>query len=97
MNINYFMNLAIIEAKKAYLLQEVPVGAILIDNLTSSIISSSYIQVIQQKNPTKHAEMIIIEDACKKYKSQYLKNTSIFRPGMLLRLVDDETWIEEVR
>ena len=32
MNINYFMDLAKKEAKKAYLLNEIPVGAILVDN-----------------------------------------------------------------
>jgi len=78
MNINYFMSLAYKEAEKGYLLNEVPVGAILVDNATNSVISSAYNQVIKHKNSTKHAEMLLIEMGCKKKDSKYLVNTSIF-------------------
>ena len=78
MNINFFMGLAIKEAEKGYLLDEVPVGAVLIDNSTNSIISLSHNQIVTQNNPLKHAEMLLIDDACKKKDSKYLFNTSIF-------------------
>ena len=48
MNINYFMDLAKKEAKKAYLLNEIPVGAILVDNITNLLISSAHNEVIWQ-------------------------------------------------
>ena len=41
------MSLAYKEAEKGYLLNEVPVGAILVDNATNLVISSAYNQVIQ--------------------------------------------------
>ena len=72
------MSLAYKEAEKGYLLNEVPVGAILVDNATNSVISSAYNQVIKHKNSTKHAEMLLIEMGCKKKDSKYLLNTSIF-------------------
>ena len=72
------MSLAIKEAKKGYLLDEVPVGAILIDNFTNSIISTFHNQIIKENSPIKHAEILLIEDACKKKSSKYLFNTSIF-------------------
>ena len=72
------MGLAYKEAEKGYLLNEVPVGAILVDNATNSVISSAYNQVIKHKNSTKHAEMLLIEMGCKKKDSKYLVNTSIF-------------------
>ena len=72
------MSLAYKEAEKGYLLNEVPVGAILVDNATNSVISSAYNQVIKYKNSTKHAEMLLIEMGCKKKDSKYLVNTSIF-------------------
>tara|TARA_B100000953_G_C17773201_1_gene342989 strand:- start:6 stop:440 length:435 start_codon:yes stop_codon:yes gene_type:complete len=72
------MSLAYKEAEKGYLLNEVPVGAILVDNATNSVISSAYNQVIKHKNSTKHAEMLLIEMGCKKKDSKYLVNTSIF-------------------
>ena len=72
------MSLANKEAEKGYLLNEVPVGAILVDNVTNSVISSAYNQVVKHKNSTKHAEMLLIEMGCKKKDSKYLVNTSIF-------------------
>ena len=72
------MSLAYKEAEKGYLLNEVPVGAILVDNATNLVISSAYNQVIKHKNSTKHAEMLLIEMGCKKKDSKYLVNTSIF-------------------
>ena len=78
MNINYFMSLAIKEAKNGYLLDEVPVGAILIDNSTNLVISSAHNEIIKQNNPTKHAEMILIDKVCRERDTKYLVNTSIF-------------------
>ena len=48
------MDLANKEAKKAYLLNEIPVGAILVDNTTNLLISSAYNAIVKQKNATKH-------------------------------------------
>ena len=42
MNINYFMNEAIKQAKIAFDNNEVPVGGILVDNKTNEIIEKSY-------------------------------------------------------
>jgi len=72
------MKLAKKESKKAYLLNEIPVGAVLVDNITNSLISSAHNETIKQKNPTKHAEMVLIEKACKEKQLKYLINTSIF-------------------
>ena len=72
------MSVAILEAKKAYLINEVPVGAVLVDNKTNSIITSSFNSIIRKNNPIKHAEMNLIEKTCSIYKSKYLSNTSIF-------------------
>ena len=50
MNINFFMNKAIDQAKKANLINEVPVGAILIDSISNEIISSSHNLINSKKN-----------------------------------------------
>lgn len=78
MDINYFMTHAIKEANKASLNNEVPVGAILVDNLTNKIIASAHNQTIKQQNPLKHAEILIIDQACKERNSKYLNDTSLF-------------------
>ena len=50
MNINYFMNEALNQAKNAFDNQEVPVGGILVDIDTSEIIGKSYNRVNKEKN-----------------------------------------------
>ena len=49
------MNLALDEAQKAYDLDEVPVGAIIVQNGT--VISASFNQVISRNSVTSHAEI----------------------------------------
>ena len=78
MNTNYYMDLAIEEAKKAFKINEVPVGAILVDDTKNKIITSSHNEIIKQNNPTKHAEMLVIEEGCKLKNSRYLDHTSIY-------------------
>ena len=40
MNIDYFMSEAIAEAKKAYIHNEVPVGGLIVDNITNTDIKA---------------------------------------------------------
>lgn len=75
--ISYFISLAIQEAKEAAKKDEVPVGAIIVDE-NKNIISKGFNQVESKKNPLKHAEIVAIEKALKKTKEKYLFNTSIF-------------------
>ena len=57
----YFMKLALEEAKKAYNLKEVPVGALIVkDNI---IIGTGYNLRETKKDPTAHAEIIAIKKA----------------------------------
>ena len=78
MNNNNYMELAIEQAKKAEMLSEVPVGAILIDEIKSQIISANHNEIFIQNNATKHAEIVVIEQACKLRKTKYLLGTSIY-------------------
>ena len=59
-----FMYLALDEAQKAFDLDEVPVGAIIVKNNT--VVSASFNQVIYQNSVTSHAEMNAIFLASKK-------------------------------
>ncbi len=78
MNTNYYMDLAIEQAKKGLQVNEVPVGAVLVDDIKENIIASFHNEIIKQNNPIKHAEILVIEKACKLKNSRYLNNTSIF-------------------
>lgn len=60
----YYMKEALKEAQKAYELDEVPIGAVIVCN--SQIISRAHNIKEKTKNPLCHAEIIAIDQACKK-------------------------------
>jgi len=57
---------------------EVPVGAVIVDRLTKEIISRSYNQVEINLNPTHHAELLAINQACKTLGSKNLNSCDIY-------------------
>lgn len=60
----YFLDLAIKEAEKATLEGEVPVGAVIVKN--NEVIAIAHNLKERLKDPTAHAEMLAIKQACKK-------------------------------
>lgn len=72
----YYMQLAIKEAKKALKHGEVPVGAVIVKN--NKLISKGYNKKEKTKNVIKHAEMIAISKACKKIKNWRLDDCEIY-------------------
>lgn len=60
----YFMNLAIEEAKKAASEGEVPVGAVIVKD--DQVLSKAHNKTRQLNDPTAHAEILAIREACKK-------------------------------
>lgn len=61
------MDLALKEAKKAYKLKEVPVGAIIVKD--DKVIAKAYNLREKTNNAISHAEILCINKACKKLKS----------------------------
>ena len=76
MNNEYYMNIALSLAKKAYNKNEVPVGAIIVKN--NKIISKAYNKKESKHNPIYHAELIAISKACKKLKTWHLDNCILY-------------------
>ena len=70
------MELALEQAKKAYDLDEVPVGSIIVKN--GEVISASFNQVISQNLVTSHAEINAIQIASKKLNNYRLVNCDIY-------------------
>ncbi len=73
---NYFMKQALIEAKKAYKIDEVPIGAVVVCN--GEIIGRGYNQREKKQDPTAHAEIIAIKKAAKNLKDWRLEECSIY-------------------
>ena len=71
-----FMKEAIKEAKKAYKINEVPVGAVIIKE--GKIIARAYNQKETKCDTTKHAEILAIQKASKKLKSWRLLDCEMY-------------------
>ena len=99
MNINYFMNEAVKEAKIAYNNNEVPVGGVLVQNQTNEIITRGYNKINKKKNAIFHCEIDIIINSCKKLSQKYLNETSIFvtlEPCIMCASAISEVHIEKL-
>jgi len=73
----YYMNLAIKEARKAEAIDEVPVGAIIVDE-NGDIVARGYNKREIKNDPTSHAEIEVIRKACKKKKDWRLINCTLY-------------------
>ncbi len=73
----YYMGLAIKEAIKAREIDEVPVGAVLVDG-EGLVIGSGYNKPIISNDPTSHAEINAIRQATLAINNYRLINTTLF-------------------
>lgn len=71
-----YMGRALELAKKAYLLDEVPVGCVIIYN--DSIIASSYNKKELDGIATYHAEVLAINEACRKLGTWHLEDCTLY-------------------
>ena len=72
----YYMKLAIQEAKKAELLGEVPIGAIIVKN--GHVIARAHNLRETMQQPTAHAEHLAIERAAKVIGSWRLEDCTLY-------------------
>ena len=99
MNIDYFMSEAIVEARKAYIHNEVPVGGLIVDNTTQSILVRGYNKMNNSLNAINHCEISLISNACKILQSKYLNNTTLFvslEPCMMCAAAISEVQIDRI-
>ena len=70
------MNIALNEARKAYLIDEVPIGAVIIKD--GRVISKAHNLRENKQSATAHAEVLAIEKACKKLGSWRLEGCVLY-------------------
>lgn len=71
-----FMKEAIKQAKKAYAIEEVPIGCVIVKD--EKVIARGYNKRNTKKNTLAHAEMIAIEKACKKLGDWRLEECTMY-------------------
>ena len=65
-----YMRAAMEEAKLAAERDEVPIGAVLVNPENGNIIARNGNRTIEMNDPTAHAEILVIREACEKQNSQ---------------------------
>ncbi len=77
MNDEHYMNLAIKEAQKAADIDEVPVGAVIVD-INNEIIGTGFNCPISSNDPTSHAEINALRMASTAINNYRLINTTLY-------------------
>ncbi len=72
----FYMRMAIQEATKAFEKDEVPVGAVIVQN--KKVIGRAHNQVKLLKDPTAHAEMLAITQACETMEAERLPESTLY-------------------
>ena len=73
---NIYMREALKEAKKAFEDDEVPVGAVVVHK--AKIIARGYNQIERLKDPTAHAEMLVLTSAANYLGTKWLSQASLY-------------------
>ena len=76
MSDEYFMQLALREAENAFDEDEVPIGAVVVQN--GKVISRGYNMTEKLNDPTAHAEMIALTSAFGNMGAKYLPDASLY-------------------
>lgn len=73
-----FMREALEQALYAMTSDEVPVGAVIVSREKREVVARAYNKVEVNCDPTHHAELIAINEACKYLRTKNLKNYDIY-------------------
>ena len=73
----HFMELALTEARRARELGEVPVGAVIVDG-QGAVLAKAGNRSITERDPSGHAEMLVMRAAGKKLDNYRLLNTTLY-------------------
>lgn len=72
------LHIALKTAQQAFDCDEVPVGAVIFNSDTKEIICTAFNQTEKLKNPTAHAELLAIQEACRILNEKRLNGYSMF-------------------
>ena len=75
---NPFMERALAEAKAAAMRGEVPVGALLVDPVSGKPLAADGNRVLARRDPTAHAEMLVLRAAAFEFGSERLVGMDLF-------------------
>ena len=77
MNHEFYMRLAVEQARKAEEMDEVPVGAVIVD-AGGTVLAAAHNQTITNADPTAHAEIQALRQASAKLRNYRLLSTTLY-------------------
>lgn len=72
------MELALEEARRAAARDEVPIGAVLVDIATGEIAAANGNRTLELKDPTAHAEILVIRQICNEENAQRIPEYDLY-------------------
>ena len=73
-----WMRLALEQSKLAQQIDEVPIGAVLVDNASNELIAAAYNRPISENDPTAHAEIVVLRQASQSRTNYRLPGTTLY-------------------
>lgn len=73
-----FMQAALAEAREAGERDEVPIGAVIVHAGTGEIIARAGNRTVERKDPSAHAEILAIREACEKAGAQRIPDCDLY-------------------
>lgn len=73
-----YMRAALIQASQAFLRHEVPVGAVVVDPKEKRVIARASNRMVEMRDPTAHAEMMVIRKAAARLQSVRLDGYDLY-------------------
>ncbi|TVR97812.1 MAG: nucleoside deaminase [Rhodospirillales bacterium] len=72
------MEMALAEAERALARGEVPVGCVVVDSMTETVVASAGNRVEELRDPTAHAEMLALRAAARRLGSRHLTACDLY-------------------
>ena len=73
---DHYMDMALDEARRAREKGEIPVGAIIVQ--AANVIAKGHNRAIELNDPTAHAEIVVLREACSKIGNYRLPRTTLY-------------------
>ncbi|MDD9891749.1 MAG: tRNA adenosine(34) deaminase TadA [Gammaproteobacteria bacterium] len=74
----HWMRLALEQAKLAREIDEVPIGAVLVDSASNELIAAAYNRPVSENDPTAHAELVVLRQASQSRNNYRLPGTTLY-------------------
>ncbi len=74
----FYMELALAQAQQAFEADEVPIGAVLVNVFSGTVVAETRNRTLEQRDPTAHAEILAIRAGCTEENAQRIPDHDLY-------------------